>query len=396
MAELTREEAIAKVTATITSEMMVRGVAKRTQEGVAERLTIRPVELKGERQVQIATFDGRRTTTKNYSPDEFSALVMALFDEGFVALTAVDPQEEVSLTFSRKGRPLLTVRKTSGVPVPDLSHDRQIARLLPEGTPDAFLQRIGLMTEDGRIKADKQRKFRQINEFLRLVSEVAKFTSNEHKPLLIVDFGCGQAFLALALHHYLNHKLGLAAELIGVDRSEDLIRSGEEKAEGQGSIQFVASAIADFEPPRTPDVVVALHACDTATDDAIAKAIHSKAKYIFVAPCCHHHLQVQLAANIVPGPFRSVLREPIMRERLGDILTDTFRALLLRIAGYEVDLLEFTLPEHTPRNLMIRAKYTGKPDAVAEQEFADLKSSFQVTPYLEPLLKATGSPEQTL
>jgi len=213
--------------------------------------------------------------------------------------------------------------------------------------------------------------------------------------------------LTFALHHYLNSKLGVSCELIGVDHNPESTARNEAKAADLDAetIQFVTSSISKFEAPRPADIVVALHACDTATDEALAQALRYEANLIFVAPCCHHHLQVQLAATEPAEPYVPIMRDGILKERLGDLVTDTLRAMLLRIAGYKVDVIEFTAPEHTAKNLLIRAKKILVND-VAElaREYQALKTAFGVTPYLEsllpenltPLLKSTrdhGEPE---
>jgi len=386
MPETTAEHASQIAREKLASPDLIQAVLK---PNLSEKITFRPVEIKGRRMVQVSNFDGRKTNVQNYAGDELSTFLDELLSIPFRSLHVSAAAEETQIQFSKKGKPLVTVKRRVAPATPDLRHDRTIQRPLPEGQPNPFLQTIGMMTADGRIKADRQRKFQQINEFIRLVSETADLQRLSEGPLLIVDFGCGNAYLTFALHHYLNAKLGVKCELIGVDRNSELIARNEAKASELGSdtIRFVTSGIDEFVPPRPPDIVVALHACDTATDAALAQAIKAEAKLIFTAPCCHHHLQVQLSASEPADGHSAIMRDGILRERLGDIITDTLRAMLLRIAGYKVDVIEFTSPEHTAKNLLIRAKMvsrTASPDLIGE--YKALKKSFGVTPYLEQLL----------
>ena len=365
---------------------LVQAVLKR--EGV-ERITFRPVEIKNRNMVQVSAFDGRKTNVQNYSAKDLEQAVRDIIGVPFRSLFVSSSSEETQIQITKKGKPLVSTKKRAIVVVPDLKHDRTIQRPLPEGQPDVFMQKIGMMTADGRIKADRQRKFQQINEFLRLVSETTDLTRLSPDPLLVVDFGCGNAYLTFALHYYLNTKLGVACELIGVDHNPESVARDTAKANDLGAetIRFVTSSISGFEAPRNADIVVALHACDTATDQALAQALNYNAKLIFSAPCCHHHLQVQLTNGNTAAPYRPIMRDGILRERLGDLITDTLRAMLLRIAGYKVDVIEFTSQEHTAKNLLIRARKVPVDNAEElVREYQALKLAFGVTPHLETLL----------
>ncbi|MHB8635559.1 MAG: class I SAM-dependent methyltransferase [Fimbriimonadaceae bacterium] len=367
---------------------LVRATIKRES---GERISVRPVEIKGQRVVQVSSFDGRKTDVKNHLPCEFEPCARALVSGAIRSIVVSTAAEEMHVQFSRKGRPVMHLKRRTEPGEASLRHDRTIARPLPEGEPDRLLQAIGLMTADGRVRADRQRKFIQINEFIRIVLESADLRALSDKPLLIVDFGCGNAYLSFALHHYLSDKLGIQTELIGVDRTADIIARNVEKAAelGGAGIHFETSGIAEYVAPRPADIVTALHACDTATDEALAKALGYGAKLIFAAPCCHHNLQAQAGFLSADGVHRPILSDGILRERLGDLVTDTLRALILRIAGYHVDVIEFTAPEHTAKNLLIRARKTGRRQAAGLiQEYEALKAEFGVTPYLETILPA--------
>ncbi len=243
-----------------------------------------------------------------------------------------------------------------------------------------------MTTADGRIRANQQRKFRQINEFLRLIDETGEIDKVTSRPLRVVDLGCGSAALTFATYHYLTAVKGRAVSMTGVDTKAHLMERHAATAAqlGWDGLRFAAARISDYRPDAPADVVLALHACDTATDEALARAIRWRSRLIFSAPCCHHHLQAQLAAAETPSPFRPVLRHGILRERLGDALTDALRAHILRLLGYRAEVLEFVAVEHTPKNLMIRAVHTGAPPTAAlVAEYQALKAYWGVTPYLE-------------
>jgi SAM-dependent methyltransferase len=271
-----------------------------------------------------------------------------------------------------------------------LRHDRQKQLLLPVGGPDSFLQAIGIMNREGKVRPRMRRKFRQINEFLRLMTETGELKKFDHVPLKVVDCGCGNAYLTFAAYHYLNHILGLPTELTGIDVRDDLLKQQSQQSRelGWAGLTFQPASIIDFQPATPPDIVLALHACDTATDEALAQGIKWQSQMILSAPCCHHHLQQQLNRQPAPEVFEPVMHHGILKERLGDILTDTLRALILRILGYRAEVIEFISTEHTDKNLMIRAVKTEQAgSAKAIQEYQELKLFWQVRPYLEELLQ---------
>ena len=227
---------------------------------------------------------------------------------------------------------------------------------LPANKPEPFLQPVGIMTVEGKIKSDMHSKFRQINEYLRLVEQTGVLQELRSEPVHVVDFGCGNAYLTFATYHYLTNVLGHETKMVGIDVQSNLLQKHSANAESLGwaNLSFEASTILDYAPDVSPEVVLALHACDTATDDAIAQGIKWRSKLIVTAPCCHHELQEQLHSQSFPVPFKPVARYGILGERW-KILTDTFRALILRIMGYRTDVVQFVSSEHTAKNLMIRA-----------------------------------------
>jgi SAM-dependent methyltransferase len=296
----------------------------------------------------------------------------------------------LQVNISKKGKALVNEIKPTTMPViANLTHNRQKSRILSADNAKPYLEAVGIMTKDGKIKADMQRKHKQINEFIRLVDETDSFDGFDGKPVHVVDFGCGNAYLTFAIYYYLHDILNLDAYVVGVDLKADLIERHKEKAKllGWNQLTFQIGHISDYQPESIPDVVVALHACDTATDDALAQGIKWNSKLIVCAPCCQHELQVQLSNITPPTSLLPVLNHGILFERMGDILTDSFRAAILRIMGYRTDVTQFVPMEHTAKNLMIRSVKTSSLGNIRwVEEYRNLKAFWHVTPYLENLL----------
>jgi SAM-dependent methyltransferase len=230
-------------------------------------------------------------------------------------------------------------------------------------------------------------KFAQINEFLKLLDHTGALETIPTRPIRILDAGCGSSYLSFAVYHYLNQVRGIPATLTGVDHNRKLIdKSNRLAAElGYQDMHFEAAPLAGYRPADAPDILLALHACDTATDDALALGIRQRAGLIMAVPCCHHHLHAQLGSA---EPFGPVLQHGILRKRFADILTDSFRAQLLRLCGYRTDAVEFVSSEHTDRNLLLRAvRRDTAPDTRVLEEYDALAQYWSVTPYLETLLR---------
>ena len=363
---------------------------RRGYELAWRRVTVRPVVIRGERHLQCSHLDETQDITKNYAGEEAAEKVASLLELPFSQIHVQTTEVDLQVQISRKGRARIHRYRVEELRLlPAMTHDHQKARLLDEDVPDPFLQALGIMTEEGEVRANRRDKFVQINEFLRLIVETRELDALDHSPLTLVDCGCGSADLTFAVYHYLNYVLERPARLTGVDVKRALLRERAALAERLGweGLSFVASRIIDFEPAIAPDLVLALHACDTATDEALAQAVAWGSRMIFSVPCCHHDLQAQMKGPAMPAVFQPVLRQGILKERLGDILTDTFRAQLLRMLGYRTDVVEFVSSEHTDKNLMIRAvKFADPGDAQMVREYERLKSYWDVQPFMERLL----------
>jgi SAM-dependent methyltransferase len=256
---------------------------------------------------------------------------------------------------------------------------------------------LGLSDSEGRMKPSRQAKYRQVEEFLRILETsideaIAKGRlrrPTSQTPLRVVDLGCGNAYLTFAAHRYLSAVRGLPVQLTGVDLRQQSRERNAALAESLGiQATFVMGSILDAEVSEPPEVVLALHACDTATDEALARAVGWGAALVLAAPCCHHDIAAQLRRAPSPTPYAMLTRHGILRERLADTLTDGLRASLLRSRGYRVDVMQFVESQHTPRNTLLRAVRTGGPGADAREEYDALVEAWSIRPRLGDLLHA--------
>jgi len=263
-----------------------------------------------------------------------------------------------------------------------LPHDRTKKHPLNEFDAELLLKGLGIADADGRIKASMRGKYDQVNAFLRILG--ATVAQEKSAVLGIVDCGCGKAYLTFAAYFYLTQAKRRRVKVLGIDRNREIIDGAKALAHDLGvadEVQFVESDVATAQPDFKPTIVLSLHACDTATDEALARAVAWGSRHILAAPCCQHELHKNLPGG---GPMRAVLRQGIMRARLADLLTDTFRAQLLRIVGYRVQVVEFVEPSATARNIMLRAEAAVQPQqGAALREYLELRDFWGVTPWLE-------------
>ena len=379
--ELTR--AFAELEEHIKSDEFVRAVLsgrRRNMAPSAERIDIKPVLLKSEEKLQIASTDGRQVTTKNLSASEVD--FADLLGQGFANLLVESTSESYSVRISKKDEALVTIGRVKLER--DLTHDRQKQRLLPED--NRIFALLGMHDGHKRIKPSKMDKYRQVEEFLRLLKPTLDNEVGAQSEISVVDLGCGHAYLTFAVQEYLNSATQ-KVKVLGVDEREESKRHNDQIAKDLGAdAQFLVAKIADT-PAQEVDIAIALHACDTATDDSIAWAVKNSAKVIMLAPCCHHDLQAQI--DIVPEPWSLLTRHGVVSERLIDLMTDSLRAQILRLLGYRVDIVEFIGGEHTPRNIMIRAVKTGvKVDPVEVDRYQAMLADWSIAPHLAELLKS--------
>ncbi len=376
------DQALAEVRELLLAPGLTRAVAAGRRRGHVPSVTraqVRPITLKSGPKLQIVTDDGARPFTRNVAPGaEAAAAVDELLAEPFGNWHVETDAATVQVRITKKGdaqvhRAAAAAPSSSSASPQD--HDRAKQWLLDPGDP--------LFTIIGGNAA----KRRQIDAFLRAL---AATLPDELPPTLrVVDLGCGNAYLTFAAYRYLAGR-GVSVQVAGVDVREDQrVRNGEVAAELGCSteVTFVAGTIEAAELPFTPDLVLALHACDTATDQALARAVRWEARWVLAAPCCHHDIAAQLKGNTSPSPYGEFTRHAILRERFADVLTDSLRAGLLRLNGYKVDVVEFIDSAHTPRNLMLRARRSGAaPTAEQRAEYDALIGQWDVKPALAGLL----------
>ena len=368
-------------------ESLVRVVLsgeRRNMVPPAERIDIRPVLIKEKLMLQIASNDGRAVTTKNI--DFNSTVISDLLDSGFANILVESTDSAISIRVTKKGEAQIHYEKVNKTQ--DLNHDRKKDRLLDSADP--YLVEVGISDLTGQVKPSRQDKYRQVEEFLRILAPALESAisagqikaPSDDSPLEIVDLGCGNAYLTFATHQYLISK-GIPVHVTGIDIREQARERNSQIAKKLGiekSIEFKADEIARVGGSQV-DIAIALHACDTATDDAIAWAVKSNAGLVLVAPCCQHDLQSKLKE--LPEPWPLVTKHGILKERLADILTDSIRAQILRLLGYRTDVIEFIGGEHTPKNLLIRAVNTkAKPEQIEITRYQEMLKELGVVPAL--------------
>ena len=388
--EVALEKACAQI---LDTSVLVRAVLsgrRKSMETEFERVDIRPVLIKGQIKLQLSHNDGRATTVKNIEPE--SDYIFTLLNSGYSNILVEQTESSMAIRITKSGDAQIGYEKKSLKQ--ELTHDKKKSRLLDPSDP--FLLEVGISDHKGNIKPSKQDKYLQVEEFLRLLVPTLKnaieagqiHSPVEENPLSIVDLGCGHAYLTFAAHQYLR-SIGIPVEVTGIDiRTSSRDRNNEiaKKLGITSTINFRAEEIATTTKQST-DIAIALHACDTATDDAIAWAVKADAKLLLIAPCCHHDIQSQM--QVSPEPWTGITKFGLVKERLGDLLTDTLRAQILRIVGYRVEIIEFIGGEHTPRNLMIRAvKTNAPPDSIDLTRYRDICDQWGITPALESKLPA--------
>ena len=322
------------------------------------KVKIRPILLKDKFIYQATETVGPKVLHTNYERQELIEYIGELMEERFMQLQWEGQYEDGLVLVSKKGHLTTKVKRHAcKKEQAALEHNRRKKYLLAEGTAVPFLVDLGVMTPQGKIVSTKYDKFRQINRFLEFIEDILP-RLDRGRELTILDFGCGKSYLTFAMYYYLRQLRHFDVRIIGLDLKEDVIQHCNELAQSYGyeKLKFYTGDIASYEGVRQVDMVVTLHACDTATDYALAKAVYWGAKVILSVPCCQHELNGQIR-NEMLSP---VLSYGILKERMAALITDGLRAQLLEGVGYETQILEFVDMEHTPKNLLIRGVYTGK------------------------------------
>lgn len=367
--------------------------ATHSGEGNAFKKKIRPVMVKGELFFQITSYVGKQVLHENLSAEEALEQILRDMQENFGQLQADTVKFSATALVSKKGK--VTVKRKPNretqKPAPDLSHNRTRQYILEEGTPVPFLVDLGVQTEDGKVVHRFYDKFRQINRFLEFIEDILPILPKD-RPVHIIDFGCGKSYLTFAMYHYLHTMQGLDLRVTGLDLKKDVILRCSRLAEKYGyeHLRFCCGDIADYTGTDRADMVVTLHACDTATDYALYQALRWQAGVILSVPCCQHEVNAQIRCRELEG----ALRYGLIKERMSALFTDALRADLLEEQGYDTQILEFIDMEHTPKNILIRA--VKRPEGAKGHktpQSSELAAFLGVHTTLQKLLEESGKGE---
>ncbi len=357
---------------------------KRRKSLEYSKVTIRPVKIGDALAFQAEYTYEKKAIHQNLDPKEARALAMKLLTEDFKQINIFTVAEDIQVLATKPEKARITTKPaTKGMP--SLAHNREKKRIIPDGTPCDFLIRLGVMDQSGKVIQKFYSKYRQINRYLEIIEDVFPALP-KGRTLRIIDFGCGKAYLTFALYYYLKILKGLDVEIIGLDLKKDVIRFCSKIAEDLGyhELKFLMGDIADYAGEEA-DMVVTLHACDTATDYALINAVSWNSKVILSVPCCQHELFSQIHNNL----HEPMLKYGILKDRLTEYLTDGLRGLKLEAAGYDVAMIEFTSLEHTARNIMIKAVKTGGPESpkaqAAQAQYEALRDFYKVNPTIDKL-----------
>ena len=352
----------------------------RQKSNELKRVKLKPVELKGAYTIQLEYQYERILKHENVPLEQFAPHFDTLLEK-FRQIHAQFTDQSVQVQLSKKNKVLWKSDKQAVAKKVDLSHNRKKRYLLDDTTPYPFLIRLGVQTEDGKVKKQKYDKFRQINRFVEFIDDSLHYLPKD-RTIRILDFGSGKSYLTFALYHYLKVEKGLDIRVTGLDLKKEVIEECNRIASDLGyeDLEFLVGDINDYNKETSVDMVVTLHACDVATDMALARAVRWGAKVILSVPCCQHELNRQLHAPALDV----MLQHGLIRERFASLATDSIRAELLSLVGYDTQLLEFIDMEHTPKNILIRAYYTGKK-GTAEQRarYNAFTELLQAKPFLQ-------------
>lgn len=375
-------------------KLTLSGPAKSDAEFV--RIDVRPVTLRKGLFYQFASRTPTQEFHHNVAPDSFMQFLSERLADGYQNLNLQTTDHRISGQLRRDGtwkllQDFADLPSTEQTPT---SHDRVRNYLIPEGTPCPFLIETGIMTANGKVRSSHSRKFRQINRFLEFIFDIATALPAD-RPVQIVDFGCGKSYLTFATQHLFQKVLQRPCNLIGLDRRSDVVSTCTEITSRLklDNLRFETGAISDFQSATPPDLVISLHACDTATDDALLQSVLWNSSAVLAVPCCQKELHQTLAGTPALPPLTSW---GIIAERFASLATDATRAALMRTQGYETQVLEFIETDHTPKNLLIRSVRRASAQnadarAAALQEVRQLREQLQIGPLqLERGLSAAG------
>ena len=364
-------------------DMVISG-QKNKSEDKAVKVRIRPVILKNEIEYQVSEFVGRKVLHSNHSAADVKKKIIDYMTEDFKQ-AQINMTDAAATILSSKSKTLTCKYKKAGQlkAQRDLSYNRAKKYIIQEGKPVAFMIDLGVMGQDGKIIRTRYDKFRQINRFLEYIEDILPKLDKE-RELTIIDFGCGKSYLTFAMYYYLKELKGYNIRFIGVDLKADVIEHCNELRTryGYDKLDFYVGDIATYKDVDKVDMVVTLHACDTATDYALAKAVKWGAEVILSVPCCQHEANRTIKSDILSP----VMDYGILKERMAAIVTDAARAKLLTANGYDTQILEFIDMEHTPKNLLIRAVKSSKEDISAREKTKDMLEALNLELTIDKLI----------
>lgn len=344
---------------------------------------IRPVEIKENSMMQIELFTKTQSFAHNYNYDEFSEIINTIMLDSFFQLNIITNEYNYSFKYTKKNHLLSNKIKNKEIKtLLNVSHNKQKKYILNDGNIIPPLVDLGVMTQDGKIVPSYYDKYRQINRFLEIIDDTIK--DFKEQELNIIDFGCGKSYLTfIVYYYYLVNIKKIKTNIIGLDLKADVIKKCNEIAKNYGynSLNFEIGDISLYKPHFRVDLIITLHACDVATDYAMYHAIKLHSKYLLSVPCCQHEINNQIKKS---SSF--LASYGIVKERMSALLTDTIRAKLLEYSGYNVDILEFVDFDASPKNLLVRAKYTGNSNAKALDEVKQILDEFTIDQTLYKLL----------
>ena len=349
-----------------------------TDKALPAKQTVRPVLLKGERSYQLESFRDNKAFHRNLGESALEAAAAEELEGKYRQVLLVTENESRQYILRRDGSYKKTA-SAAALPRPggEQAHNREKDYILREGEAIPALVDLGVFTKDYKIVRARYDKFKQINRFVELVAQGWKEEGS--REIRILDFGCGKSYLTFILYYYFAVRLGLETHIIGYDLKADVVENCNEIARryGYDGLRFeVADVTKDRLADTAIDMVVTLHACDVATDYALAYAIRRRVRHIFSVPCCQHEVNLSIRKG---GELDLLLEHGIIRERVSALLTDAIRAAVLESAGYETDVIEFIDFEHSPKNLMLRARYTGRKKPGGREQAERLRASYGFT-----------------
>lgn len=381
------EQLIQQLTKQMTNGTFINGTISqpRMKSDDIKRVRMKPIELRGQLHIQFELQYERVLEHENILLADVGEKLEELLNR-FRQVHAEFTDEEVHIQISKKFKVMWKSKKVASKKTVNLSHNRKKNYLLDEDKAYPFLVRLGVQTPEGKVRNQHQDKFRQINRFVEFIDD-----SLEHLPkdqtIRILDFGSGKSYLTFALYHYLNVEKGLDIRVTGLDLKKEVIEECQKIADDlqYENLEFLVGDINDYNEETAVDMVVTLHACDVATDMALGRAVKWGAKVILSVPCCQH----ELFAQIDTPALDVMLQHGLIKERFSALATDSMRAELLSLVGYDAQLLEFIDMENTPKNILIRAYHTGKkPSADARKKYEAFRDLLHAKPFLEHELKS--------